>query len=411
MRNMKTMALIVGLAAIAFFLSGCGTTNGGETDVVEATPTEESIAIEIVDGPNAQWDAPPEISIDPDTIYLATFETERGDIVVELFADKTPVTVNNFVFLAGEGFYDGTTFHRVLADFMAQGGDPTHTGGGGPGYQFEDEIVEGLLFNESGLLAMANGGPNTNGSQFFFTYAPAPWLNGAHTIFGKVVEGMDVVDTLTLRDPQENPDYRGDALISVEITEADKSTLPEPTATLVPIVAVPDPSRPLAELDPSMRENLYTGVPEMIIDLNKTYVATIATNKGTFQVQLEPLSAPLSVNNFVVLSELGYFDGFPFSAFQEGAFLLTGSPQGRPDSDVGYAIPSEAGSPSTKGAVGNWFRPDVFASSGSQVFFLLDDIPGWETDFTIFGYVTSGMQVLESLALDDEIVKITIVER
>ena len=411
MRNMNTKSLILGLASTALVLASCGRTNGGEVDIAEATPTEETTAIEIVDGPIAQWDAPPEMTIDPDTIYLATFKTEWGDIVVELFADKTPVTVNNFVFLAEEGFYDGTTFHRVLADFMAQGGDPTHTGGGGPGYQFEDEIVEGLLFNETGLLAMANGGPDTNGSQFFITYDPAPWLNGAHTIFGQVVEGMDVVDSLTLRDPQANPEYRGDALITVEITEVEGSALPEPTATPVPVVAMPDSSRPLADLDPTMREGLFTGVPEMIIDLNKTYEASIATSKGTFSVKLEPLSAPQSVNNFVVLSELGYYDGFPFSALQEGAFVLTGSPNNRPDSDVGYAIPSEAGSPSTKGALGYWFRPDVLASSGSQIFFLLDEIPGWETDFTIFGYVASGEHVLESLTLEDEIVKITIVER
>jgi len=411
MRNMKTKSLILGLASTALVLASCGQTDGGEVDLTEATPTEESVPIDVVDGPSDQWDAPPEMTIDPDSIYLATFKTERGDIVVELFADKTPVTVNNFVFLAEEGYYDGTTFHRVLADFMAQGGDPTHTGSGGPGYQFEDEIVEGLLFNEPGLLAMANSGPNTNGSQFFITYEPVPWLNGAHTIFGQVVEGMDVVDSLTLRDPQGNPDYRGDALITVEITEAEGSTLPEPTATPVPVVAVPDSSRPLADLDPVMREGLYTGMPEMIIDLNKTYEASIATSKGTFNVKLEPLSAPQSVNNFVVLSELGYYDGFPISAVQEGAFVLTGSPNARPDSDVGYPIPSEAGSPSTKGALGYWFRPDVLASSGSQIFFLLDDIPGWETDFTVFGYVTSGEHVLESLTLDDEIVKITIVER
>jgi cyclophilin family peptidyl-prolyl cis-trans isomerase len=411
MRNVNKKSLILGLAITAFVLASCGRTDGGEVDLTEATPTEESVPIDVVDGPSDQWDAPPEMTIDPDAIYLATFKTERGDIVVELFADKTPVTVNNFVFLAEEGYYDGTTFHRVLADFMAQGGDPTHTGSGGPGYQFEDEFVEGLLFNEPGLLAMANSGPNTNGSQFFITYAPVPWLNGAHTIFGQVVEGMDVVDSLTLRDPQGNPDYRGDALITVEITEAEGSALPEPTATPVPVVAVPDSSRPLADLDPVLREGLYTGVPEMIIDLNKTYEASIATSKGTFNVKLEPLSAPQSVNNFVVLSELGYYDGFPISAVQEGAFVLTGSPNARPDSDVGYAIPSEVGSPSTKGALGYWFRPDVLASSGSQIFFLLDDIPGWETDFTVFGYVTSGEHVLESLTLDDEIVKITIVER
>ena len=114
-----------------------------------------------------QWDAPPELTIDPAKIYLATFKTAKGNIQVQLFADKAPITVNNFIFLARQGYYDNTTFHRVLTDFMAQGGDPTGTGSGGPGYTFEDEFSPDLLFNEPGLLAMANGGPNTNGSQFF----------------------------------------------------------------------------------------------------------------------------------------------------------------------------------------------------------------------------------------------------
>ncbi len=150
-----------------------------------------------------QWSAPPPMTIDPSKKYFATIKTDVGDIRVELFADKTPKTVNNFVFLARQGFYDNTTFHRVIEDFMAQGGDPTGTGSGGPGYTFEDEIVPDLRFDEPGLLAMANRGPNTNGSQFFITFAPTPWLDTQHTIFGKVVEGMDVLPKIVRRDPQD----------------------------------------------------------------------------------------------------------------------------------------------------------------------------------------------------------------
>ncbi|MDQ2692864.1 MAG: peptidylprolyl isomerase [Chloroflexota bacterium] len=142
-----------------------------------------------------------------------------GEFVAELFADQAPVTVNNFVFLARQGYYDGTTFHRVLDGFMAQGGDPTGTGMGGPGYQFEDEFSDDLTFDRPGLLAMANSGPNTNGSQFFITYAPTPHLNGRHTIFGEVIEGMDVVNSITRRDPQQNPDFEGDAIAAITITE------------------------------------------------------------------------------------------------------------------------------------------------------------------------------------------------
>jgi len=167
-----------------------------------------------------QYDAPPAISIDITKRYTATFEMEDGgEFVVELFANKAPITVNNFVFLAREGFYDGTTFHRVLDDFMAQGGDPTGTGAGGPGYSFEDEFSDDLVFDREGLLAMANSGPNTNGSQFFITFAPTPHLNGRHTIFGQVIEGMDVVYGLTRRDPDQNPDFEGDRIKTITIAE------------------------------------------------------------------------------------------------------------------------------------------------------------------------------------------------
>ncbi|MCC7352286.1 MAG: peptidylprolyl isomerase [Anaerolineae bacterium] len=164
--------------------------------------------------------------IDPAKIYLATFKTDKGDIKVQLFADKAPKTVNNLVFLARQGYYDNTTFHRVLKDFMAQGGDPTGTGSGGPGYRFEDEIDPNLKFDGGGYLAMANAGANTNGSQFFITFRPTPWLDGGHTIFGKVVEGMDVLLSLTLRDPGKNPNFKGDLLKTVEITEIPESLLP-----------------------------------------------------------------------------------------------------------------------------------------------------------------------------------------
>jgi cyclophilin family peptidyl-prolyl cis-trans isomerase len=164
--------------------------------------------------------APPVMTIDASKTYLAAFEMENGgEFTVQLYADKAPVTVNNFVCLAREGYYDGATFHRVIDGFMAQGGDPIGTGAGGPGYSFQDEIVPDLVFDRAGLLAMANSGPNTNGSQFFITYAPTPHLNGLHTIFGEVVDGMDVVNSLTRRDPNLAPDFPGDAIETITITE------------------------------------------------------------------------------------------------------------------------------------------------------------------------------------------------
>jgi cyclophilin family peptidyl-prolyl cis-trans isomerase len=153
-----------------------------------------------------QWSTAPVMQIDPKKKYTARLETAKGTMVIDLFADKAPSTVNNFVFLARQGFYDGLTFHRVIKDFMAQGGDPTGTGTGGPGYRFKDEFHPSLRHDVPGRLSMANAGPNTNGSQFFITHVPTPWLDQKHTIFGQVVEGMDVLLAIPPRDPGRQAD-------------------------------------------------------------------------------------------------------------------------------------------------------------------------------------------------------------
>jgi len=153
------------------------------------------------------YSSPPPMSIDTGKQYTATIETEKGRLVLELFASDVPVTVNNFVFLAREGFYDGSTFHRVIAGFMAQGGDPTGTGRGNPGYLFDDEFTEHT--HVTGALSMANAGPDTNGCQFFITYAPQHGLDGKHSVFGQLTEGMDVLKALE----------SGDTIIRITIEE------------------------------------------------------------------------------------------------------------------------------------------------------------------------------------------------
>jgi len=168
---------------------------------------------------NQMYSAPPPLVIDPTKAYQATIVTEQGNIVLELYADRVPNTVNSFVFLASEGFYDDTTFHRVIPDFMAQGGDPTGTGTGGPGYTFADEFDSSLLHDAPGTLSMANSGPNTNGSQFFITYKATPWLDGKHAVFGKVIQGMEVLQSLAPRDPQQAPTFEGDKILSILIQE------------------------------------------------------------------------------------------------------------------------------------------------------------------------------------------------
>ena len=166
-----------------------------------------------------QYDAPPPMTIDMDKEYYATVKMAKGgEFVIQLYPDKAPLTVNNFVFLAREGFFDGVTFHRVLPDFMAQTGDPTGSGAGGPGYEFQNEDSD-LTFDKAGVVAMANAGRDTNGSQFFVTFGPQEYLNGGYTIFGQVIEGMDVALGISLRDPMQNPNYEGDAIESITIEE------------------------------------------------------------------------------------------------------------------------------------------------------------------------------------------------
>jgi cyclophilin family peptidyl-prolyl cis-trans isomerase len=214
-----TSLVVIGLLIVAgiwYFLpkSEEPTPTASNVDFGNATACERFADIPVAD----QYSAPP-LNIDTTRQYFANVKMATGgEFVVQLYADKAPKTVNSFIFLACKGFFDGVTFHRVLEGFMAQGGDPTGTGMGGPGYQFEDEFSD-LTFDRAGLVAMANSGPGTNGSQFFITYVPTPHLNGLHTIFGEVIEGMDVVNGLTRRDPDQSPAVEGDAIETITIAE------------------------------------------------------------------------------------------------------------------------------------------------------------------------------------------------
>jgi cyclophilin family peptidyl-prolyl cis-trans isomerase len=168
------------------------------------------------------YDRPPELALDPAKEYYADFVTEKGEFRVRLFDEEAPETVNNFVSLARDGYYDGTTFHRVIEGFMAQGGDPTGTGTGGPGYTIPDEFHPDLRHDRPGVLSMANAGPNTGGSQFFITHVATPWLDDRHAVFGEVVEGMEVVNALRERDPARDREP-GDTIERVEIEESPRT--------------------------------------------------------------------------------------------------------------------------------------------------------------------------------------------
>jgi cyclophilin family peptidyl-prolyl cis-trans isomerase len=217
--------VVVALAIIAWIvvaaMAGGSQTSAIPTAIVDATQADTTQSTP-VPGPTVngkQYPAAPPMTIDPKKQYFATIKMAKGgEFVIQLFPDKAPITVNSFVFLAREGFYNGTTFHRVLEGFMAQGGDPTGTGGGGPGYEFQNETND-LAFDKPGVVAMANAGPNTNGSQFFIMFGPYGLAEKDYTIFGQVISGMDVVNGITRRDPDTSPAFTGDAIESITISE------------------------------------------------------------------------------------------------------------------------------------------------------------------------------------------------
>jgi len=166
-----------------------------------------------------QYSGAPPMLIDVSKQYFATIKmTKGGQFVIQLFPDKAPITVNSFIFLARQGYFDGVTFHRVLEGFMAQGGDPTGTGGGGPGYKFPNESND-LAFDKAGVVAMANSGRDTNGSQFFIMFSPYGLSESDYTIFGQVISGMDIVNGITRRNPDQNPSFKGDEIESITILE------------------------------------------------------------------------------------------------------------------------------------------------------------------------------------------------
>jgi cyclophilin family peptidyl-prolyl cis-trans isomerase len=348
---------------------------------------------------NGMYEAAPEMEIDPAKFYYATLKTNRGDILVQLFADRAPITVNNFVFLARQGFYDNTSFHRVLDGFMAQAGDPTGTGSGGPGYEFADE--------------------------FFITFAATDWLNGGHTIFGEVIEGEDVLSRLTRRDPSTQPDFVGDELYTVLIEESDTSTLPTPTPspptatpTTTPTPYAPtslEGERPLATVPAPERVNYFNVAPEMVIDTDLTYTATISTSKGDLVVALNDDAAPIAVNNFVVLANLGYYDETPVSLVQPDDSIIIGAPDDNPLNDAGYKIAAEIGAVTETNVGSITYIPieqnadgTILSSSSQLLIALVQPPPQINAQLAFFGQITEGVDLLPQLTTDDTIISITI---
>jgi len=351
---------------------------------------------------------PPQVLVDG-RIYYAVIRTGRGDIVVQLFADRTPITVNNFVYLSLTGYYDGTVFHRVLEDFMAQAGDPTGTGRGGPGYRFQDEFVGNLAFDRPYLLAMANAGPATNGSQFFITFVPTPHLNQRHTIFGEVVAGQAAVDGITRRDPQTGGP--ADVLDAIEVYEGGDSILaapaPTPTPTPVPTPYAPhqlmaEEARPLAALAPADRKNLFNAPPDPVLERNQPYGATLEFNYGSVTLELFPERAFDAVNNFAVLADVGFFDNVPVLYSAQSRSLLLGALDGTRDGMVGYTLPLADGHVADAPRAGMLlYLPDFDDPArvqGGALFLVLEEMsPEIMSEFLVVGGLTEGWDTLIQL--------------
>jgi protein-export membrane protein SecD len=290
-----------------------------EVEIVQpeatAEPIAESDSPPVPENPadrNGMYSEAPEMQIDVSKTYIATIETEKGDIVVELFDDQAPNTVNNFVFLAQQGFYDNTTFHRVIPDFMAQAGDPTGTGSGGPGYRFADEFHPDLRHSGPGILSMANSGPDTNGSQFFITYEATTWLDDAHSVFGQVVDGMDVLRSLAPRDPAQAA-TPGDLLerITITVSDAGITSTEEVTATaesvITPTQPTPTPSPPPSG-GPIVYDTILTGANIKNVGLDRTqqgeYIIPFELNPDAAQTFADYTSTHVEQHLCIVLDKI-----------------------------------------------------------------------------------------------------------
>jgi len=318
------------------------------------------------------------------------------------------------VTLAENGFYDGLTFHRVEPGFVIQGGDPQGDGSGGPGFTIPAEINHP---HTKGALAWARQSDEVNpdrrssGSQFYITLEETAFLDGGYTVFGQVTEGMDVVEKIAV----------GDKIERIDITTSDVSHMPTPTPTPEPKAPVSEEGRPLAKLSAAEREKLFNTAPDTTVDADKTYQATIKTDKGDVVLDLDAKSYPQTVGNFILLSELGFYDGMPIAYLELDSYAVFGSPNSGPTSDVGYSLALEG--PGSQGTTSGVITGTVsmypvqnqvtgeIMSSGSQFFISFIQTPDLGTPLNGLGTVSSGMDVIKELKAADIVDSITISEK
>ncbi len=393
-------ALLPAMVALLVASMACG----GEEE--ETSPAASSATASAAQPQAAimQWAAPPTMSVDASKAYHATLRTTYGDITVELYPGEVPVTVNNFVFLARQGFYDGVAFHRVLRGFMIQGGDPTGTGRGGPGYRFADEQVTRDYLR--GTLAMANSGPDTNGSQFFIMHEDFA-LPKDYTIFGMVTEGWVVLDAIantavSARVPGGEQSLPLDDIViqSIEVREGEKISsapaTPIPSAAASASQPTPTPSAAAAAQQPQEANMQWDSPPAMSIDTARQYQATLRTTYGDITVELHPSEVPATVNNFVFLARQGFYDGVRFHRIIRGFMVQSGDPTGTGRGGPGYRFADE---PVTRDYLrGTLAMANAGPNTNGSQFFIMHQDGGLPPAYTIFGLVTEGLDVLDAIA-------------
>ncbi len=347
---------------------------------------------------NGIYGGAPDMTIDPAKIYVATFKTAKGDVEIELYGKEAPVAVNNFVVLADLGYYDGMPLYPVGPPNAVLSGDPTGDGQGGPGYDFPAEI---MIANGTGALGylrlpdQINPDRLSNGSQIYITREAVPDIDGVYAAFGQVIKGQEVLDQLA----------QGDVVETVTISEAKErvaATPAPPTPTPTPFAPTSEKGRPLAALDPEKRINYFNTAPTMQLETGKDYLARITTDLGDIVVDLNEKQTPLTVNNFVVLANLGFYDNTMFHRVIEGFMAQAGDPSGTGRGGPGYTFEDEIVPELVFDKAGILAMANAGPATNGSQFFITFDATDWlNGQHTIFGKVIEGQDLLSKIQLRD----------
>ncbi len=342
----------------------------------------------------------PEMVIDPDTIYLATITTAKGDIVLELYSQEAPVAVNNFVVLAEMGFYDAMPLYPVGPPNAVLTGDPIGDGQGNPGYDVAAEIGVPNLAGTMGYLRFpdqVNPERLSNGSQVYITLEPVPDIDGVYAAFGQVIEGQDVLEQIVL----------GDVIETIAISEADERVAPTPappTPTPTPFAPTSAEDRPLAAIDPAERIDIFNIPPAMELEAGADYVARITTDLGDIVIDLFEEQTPVTINNFVTLANLGFYDNTLFHRVIDGFMAQAGDPSGTGRGGPGYVFEDEIVPELVFDKAGLLAMANAGPGTNGSQFFITFDAADWlNGQHTIFGQVIEGEDLLAQIQRRDPV--------